>query len=359
MIETPTMSETIAQVQSDMAGEGVTRVWLSRSLERALAVAVGLVGWLFYDRQTKSAMASSPYRAIGSDLDEWGRLKGVTRSPASTATGLVSLTGTPGSTQPAGSILNGPEDQVYTLDDDIVIQPVGSDTEYVTCSVTGEIGNLDSGATLTVETPASGINSTASIPNFINGGSDDETDAAYRLRVLTAWRYPATFGTAADFEAVAIGSDSAITRAWAFSLGYDADTPGLVDLVVAGPASAVGVSGAVVGIAQVAIDAVTHVGTVIDVASAIATATPVTLALTPTASTTANKAIVETYMLALNGTTTPGETLLNGTIQAAAARAGFAIQVQDIDGDGTGTSDISTTAPDIATIGTITWGTWA
>lgn len=90
-------------------------------------------------------------------------------------------------------------------------------TVDVTSSSVGEDTNADSGASLTLTTPISGVNNTAYVDyGEISGGSDIEDDTSYRERILFRIQQPFSF-----FNENALINQAktvpGVTRVWVFS----------------------------------------------------------------------------------------------------------------------------------------------
>lgn len=157
--------------------------------------------------------------ATGSDLDAavTDLYPDLTRKAASGAVGTLLFargTNTAGITVPAGTVVSATIAGVtlsYTTDEELAI-PAGVDPEEggsvtATCTTTGAAGNA-SGSTITtiVSTIADDIEGDMTVNNparFV-GGSDAETDDAYRAR---AQAYPSTLslGTVAAIQLAALG----------------------------------------------------------------------------------------------------------------------------------------------------------
>ncbi|MBW4089889.1 MAG: baseplate J/gp47 family protein [Proteobacteria bacterium] len=88
----------------------------------------------------------------------------------------------------------------------------------VVATTAGSLGNLAPGAPLTLVTAIAGVAPTAIVGSAgITGGTDAETDAAYRVRGLARLGQPPQGGAATDFLAWAKAS-GVPTRAWVFPL---------------------------------------------------------------------------------------------------------------------------------------------
>jgi uncharacterized phage protein gp47/JayE len=77
----------------------------------------------------------------------------------------------------------------------------------------GSFGNLPDGSGLTINPPIPGVSSTATAYS-LTGGTDDETDAQLRARILQRIQNPPMGGSQADYVAWALAVPG-VTRAWA------------------------------------------------------------------------------------------------------------------------------------------------
>ena len=84
----------------------------------------------------------------------------------------------------------------------------------VTCAVTGATGNVSSGGTLTISSPPTGVDASA-IATFggVDGGAAQETEDAYRERILEALGTDYGTFTAAEIKIVA-KQITGVTRVW-------------------------------------------------------------------------------------------------------------------------------------------------
>lgn len=210
----PTLAElinrSITDIQSRMPGVDAT---LRRSnlnvLSRVLAGGVhglyGFIDWL--SRQVIYDTAEAEY------LERWASIWGVSRIPASFATGSVTFSGTNGAVIPAGTELQRADGALFTVDADATIA-AGTATAAITAFDAGQAGNADTGAVMTLSTPIAGVNATATA-GVLSGGADAETDDALRGRFIARIQNPPHGGAAHDYEAWALAV-AGVTRAWVY-----------------------------------------------------------------------------------------------------------------------------------------------
>ncbi|MDO5531431.1 baseplate J/gp47 family protein [Sutterella sp.] len=206
--ERPTLSEIITRVQSDIEsrlGKKVMRWSLAAILARVIAgVSHSLHGYIvFVLKQCFSSTAEGAY------LERRASEYGITRNSATKAEGTVTFTGS--GTVPSGTQLQSSESVVYvtTADSDETAM-----TAPIEAVAAGESGNADAGLTLTLVSPVTGIDSTATAGE-LSGGADAEDDESLRERLLERQKSPPRGGTAADY--VAWAKDvTGVTRAWCY-----------------------------------------------------------------------------------------------------------------------------------------------
>ena len=133
------------------------------------------------------------------------------RKAATTASGSVTMTGTPGTPVPAGTQLSDGTTTYQTTADAVI----GTSPVDIIAIDPGAAGNLDSGETLDFVAAITGVDGTATVVE-LDGGTDAETDNELRQRVLRRIQQPPMGGAAYDYEAWALAVPG-VTRAWAAS----------------------------------------------------------------------------------------------------------------------------------------------
>lgn len=358
-----TRQEYVTQVRQDLAAEGVSQVWIRRSFEYALATVVGTALWLWYSTVDGLAKQANPATATGIFLDAWARVFGLERRAAGTATGQAILTGVPGATQPAGSVLVTEDGYTVTLDEAATVVGEGEEgliAVNVTASDAGEDYNTDILAPLTVASPAVGINTAATAGlGGITGGQTAESDDDLRGRMLTRIRRPSGSGTAEDWIRWTKEASTAVYRVWHYGRGREGTVAGetLILFIVTGsdPIPSAGQ----VSTVETALASYVISGQDLTVDGPTGQATALTIALDPSYDTAANRTLVQGYIRDhfLSGAS-PGVTMRNENLATGIARAGIAYQLQSVAG-GAGTDDIvPASLLHLPTLGTITWGAW-
>lgn len=125
--------------------------------------------------------AFNPSAATGAALSNLVQLNGITRLAATNSIVQVSITGTPGTVIPAGSLIstNDTGDQ-FSIDSEITLDGAGNGTVFATAIETGPIQAL-TGTLTVIDTPITGW---SSVTNSSNAelGTDEETDVELRVR---------------------------------------------------------------------------------------------------------------------------------------------------------------------------------
>ena len=155
-------------------------------LEASASVALWLQ-YLVLQVLTMTRLATS----IGGDADSWVQDFGMTRLPATYASGSVMLSSFNPATQSAtindgATVRTSDGSQTFVVVNGPYTRPAGtaSVAVQVRATVPGTAGNVQSGVVNVLGTAISGID-TVSNPNAFTGGQPAETDAALRLRFVT------------------------------------------------------------------------------------------------------------------------------------------------------------------------------
>lgn len=210
----PSLTDIVERIENDILTRlpevgSLLRRSLLKILARVTAGAIHLLyGYLnFLAEQLFAATADSQY------LDTIGGEYGINRNSAVAAVGTGTATGTNGTVIPAGTELQSTTGEVYTTDT-IATIATGTATLDFTASELGADGNDDAGVIIAFVSPISGVNSSVTVgADGIYGGADEETDEAYRTRILTRKRRPPHGGCQNDYETWA-KEISGVTRAW-------------------------------------------------------------------------------------------------------------------------------------------------
>jgi len=135
----------------------------------------------------------------GQYLDYRAEEHGLTRKPATKATGQVIITGANGTTIPAGSLLaTGAGVQFQSLAD-VTIGETGTVIANIEAVEAGVSGNVPAGAITQIPVSIAGVTAVTN-PTATSGGTDEESDADLLARLLERVRNPATSGNAAHYK---------------------------------------------------------------------------------------------------------------------------------------------------------------
>lgn len=184
---------------------------LARTMAGGLHGLYGFIAFIF--DQVFPDTAESEF------LERWGGIWGIGRKPAWPASGDVNITGTNGTIIPAGTIMQRGDAAEFETSAEVTIAG-GTATATVTASDPGEAGNSDAGTTLNMVSPIAGAQSAATVAESgLIGGSDAESDASLRDRLLTRIQEPPHGGAQHDYLAWAKDKDEHgidVTRVWIY-----------------------------------------------------------------------------------------------------------------------------------------------
>lgn len=344
----PTITELVSRIQSDFVSRlELTGAVLRRSMvfvmSRVLAGAVHMLhGNLeFLSKQIFPDTSEAEY------LVRHASLFGITRTEATFAEGNVTLTGDDGSVVPVDTVLVRADGVEYTTDAEATIA-AGTATVAVTSVLAGADANCDVGVVLSFESPIAGVDSEATVAaGGLAAGTDEETDAALRVRVLERMQFAPHGGAEADYVTWA-KEVPGVTRAWVYPLELGAGQV-TVRFVRDDDDDIIPSAGEVEDV-QDHIDEERPVTATVTVVAPIDTPLDMTIEITPDNSTT--RAAVEAEiedMLRREGE--PGGPILLSQLELAV-------------GNATGITDYVITSPaanvthttgQIPTLGTITW----
>lgn len=224
------LQQSLAQAMqtADPAQLSPVDLELARSNIRALAFVqgVGLHGAYRYLRDFIARQAV-PTQAVGAFLDGWLATYGMTRKPASAATGSAAGTGVTGSVITQGTLLQAPDGRQYRVTADSTVYG-GVIVVQLMALVAGAAGNA-SGVGLALVSPVSGIDSafTTSLTPGLSGGSEPETDAQAIYRLQQRLSAEPMGGSPADYARWALQVPG-ITRAWGLRNPAGPTTAGVI-----------------------------------------------------------------------------------------------------------------------------------
>ncbi|MEJ0020739.1 MAG: baseplate J/gp47 family protein [Acetobacteraceae bacterium] len=201
----------------------IVRRLILRAIARTQAGLVwsehGYLAWLA--EQLMPDMAESDY------LARWATIFAVPKKPAAAATGAAVFSGGSGDLPiPSALPLLAPDGvtQLATTSSGVIPTGGGSITLPIAAPQPGAAANLATGAILTLGQAIAGVSPTAIVADpGTTGGADDESDDAWRARVLLRVRTPPQGGASVDYLAWALAQPG-VTRAWVFPLNRGAGT---------------------------------------------------------------------------------------------------------------------------------------
>lgn len=235
-ITRPTLSTLVTRISGDIqGGVSATAPLLQSSvlsvLARVFAGSCHLL-WGFLQWISQQVM---PDTAEAEYLERWSAIYGIYRTPATYASGEVEVSGTNGTTLPAGTVFvaSGVE---YASEADETIAS-GTATLVITALTPGSVGSLAEGQVLDLLQPVAGVQSAGVVlASGLTPASDAETDEALRTRLLARIQNPPQGGSEADYiEWMLANTDIAPTNAWVYPNYDGAGTVGITFTVSGGP----------------------------------------------------------------------------------------------------------------------------
>jgi uncharacterized phage protein gp47/JayE len=164
--------------------------------------------------------------ADGDQLDEHGVPFGISRNPASAATGDIIITGTAGYTVVEGTVFERSDGIQFETTVDVVLDATGSGTVNALALSFGVDTNTVSETELTPIVANADITSALVNEIGLTGGADIEDDEALRARILLRKRFPPQGGAVHDYVFWALNI-SGVTRVWVDPLAYGPGTVGV------------------------------------------------------------------------------------------------------------------------------------
>lgn len=356
-VPTFTLAQRIQRIKADinvaLAGADAG---IRRTVENALAK--GLAGLthdqqgtvLYLHRQATPGPDSEP-----ETLERWLYLFNSPRKQPSRATGTIRITGTATTNVNAGTEFQLADGTVFTTDALVTITDFGGGNIYadaaVTASKSGIVGNADIGTTLTLVSPAAGVDSEATVQDDgsgagLSGGFDLESRDEMWARLKVVVQNPPGAGNSGDYKRWAL-EVTGVTRAW---VQQNPTGPGTVRVlfVMDAKANIIPTAGEVATV-QAYIDARRPVAVVEFVAAApTAKSLAFTIADVPVAARTDVETALKDLLIreAEPGTTLEHEQII-GAIAGVGAAKGFTLTLP--------AADVTHDTLEIPVFDTITW----
>jgi len=209
--ETPTLPALVARADADLGLQAETG--LRRSDQQVLArvhggTAYGLYGYLGW--QSRQILPDTCDEEV---LARWAAMRGVIRTPATSAVGAATLRAAPGAQLDAGALLQAADGRQYATVAAIVFNQASQAVE-VRAVVPGALGNAAPGTPLSLVSPTVGVLDQAVVAaGGLTAGTDEETVDAWRARVIRSMQRIPHGGDADDYEDWAM-EVAGVTRAW-------------------------------------------------------------------------------------------------------------------------------------------------
>ena len=217
------------------------------------ASAVASAIWGLYQGQEWTRRQIFPDSADSAELERHAALRGLSRRPASKASGSVTLAGTDGIVVNSGLSLKTAEGVYFTTTSGGTITG-GTLDVTAQASSGGVTGNIAAATALTVQDPPAGVDSAAVSATAFTGGAESEADTAILARLLDILRQPPAGGNAGDYRSWAL-EVSGIALAYVYPLRLGLGSVTVVPLVTGSGAGRIP-SQAIVDAVRTHIDAV-------------------------------------------------------------------------------------------------------
>lgn len=218
------LADLRAQSQSDLAAklpgsDPLLRFSNLRILADLMAEGInGAYGYLDY-----IARQGTPFTAQDEAAEGWAGLKGVTRKPATAATGTWAASGaTPGVVLPAQTPISRGDSVAYITTADATVSGGGVVAAPISAVDAGAAGTIDDGVAMVLGQAVAGIPSTGTATS-VTPGQDVEPFDAFRTRYLAVYANPPQGGARSDYEGWALDLPG-VTRAWCVPNGQGPGT---------------------------------------------------------------------------------------------------------------------------------------
>ena len=225
----PTLTDLRNQVTQDItAALPGTDPLLRFSNLNTLGTAQAGLANLHYGYLDWIAKQAVPFTATDEFLEGWAGLIGITRVPATSASGTVTFSGTPGAIVPAGAKLVRGDGATFKTTGAASVgagwtATVAAIADADPAGAAGAFGNSAAGTVMTLGIAIAGIQSNGVVATAFVGGADLEQNGALRSRMLYAYQNQPQGGASADYLRWA-SKVPGVTRAWCAPNGFGAGT---------------------------------------------------------------------------------------------------------------------------------------
>lgn len=209
--DTPSLPALVARAESDLSAQADSV--LRRSDQRVLARVHGGTAYGLYGLLGWTSRQVLPDSCEADVLARWAAIRGVARTPATSASGGVVLRGAAGAQVDAGVLLQSQDGRQFVTTQAVVIAP-GGQVAPVQAVVAGAAGNSPAGLRVAIVSPVEGVQDQAEVAEGgLTAGTDEEALEAWRSRVIADFRRVPHGGDEDDYVGWAVEVPG-VTRAW-------------------------------------------------------------------------------------------------------------------------------------------------
>lgn len=346
--ERPALGDLVARIQADLVSRlGGSGAPLRRSVVAVLARVWAGATHMLHGHLEYLSRQIFPDQADDVYLVRFASLYGISKSPATFATGALTVTGTNGQDVNNSAVLRREDGAEFTVTAGGGTISGGVLEVTVTAVLAGVAGNSADGTELTFESPLPGVDATA-ITGELSGGADQESTESLRRRLLARLRAAPQGGAESDYTLWALAVPG-VTRVWVHPNQLGAGTV-VVYFVRDDDVGSIIPSGGEVTVVQTYIDSVRPVTAAVTVAAPTAKTWNFTIEVTP--DNTDVRGAVEAELTDVFRTEgEPGMTIQLWKVERAISIAtGLTDYVLT-----TPNADLTHAAGEIPVLGTITW----
>lgn len=343
----PTLGELVSRVQADFVSRlDLVGAVLRRSLVYVFARVVAGAAHLLHGHLEFLGRQLFPDESEEEFLVRQAALFGLARLEPTFTNAEVTFTGVDGSVIPAGTLLVNALGYEYETDFGVGIS-AGAGLTSVTAKLPGAASDLVTAAPLTMQSPISGVNATATVGTVTTRGADAEPLEAFRVRLLERLAEPPHGGTAADYVAWA-KEVPGVTRVWVSPLELGAGTV-VIRFARDGDASPAPDAGEIAAV-QAKIDVEKPVHATVTVAAVVDTPVNFTLAVVPNTIEVKDAVTAELRDLLVRQGQPNGTLLLSAVRTAIGSTVGLTDYTLTVP-----SGNLTFAANELPRLGTITW----
>ena len=224
----PTLTALRNQSLQDITTSGVPGLdgLLRNAVLRVLAWVMSGLAYSVYGYLDWISKQAVPFTATDEFLSAWAALIGIYQKDATTSTGNATFTGVIGAVLPNGTPLQRVDAIPFVATADGTVDSGGTVTVPIASTVTGANTNCEAGTQIAIAQAVAGINGTGTT-GLVTGGTDMESEADFRTRMLVKYAAPPQGGAAADYKDWALEVPG-VTRAWVQTAASGGTGPGQV-----------------------------------------------------------------------------------------------------------------------------------